>query len=389
MAAAKGPDQIKLKLLRVLDEDSSTGVLGRLDALAGETGAPVHADLLRLLTNCSFPGDTARKVWSGYESHRATLRRRLGRDVGPRVALFDYLANVEHRFVNPTIVELEEFERTERAAITDHMTGLFNRAHFDASLKREVNRCLRYGQTASLVMLDIDDFKDVNDRFGHQAGDHVLKEVGRLLIQRVRDIDIAARYGGEEFAMILPETPRMSAWGVAERLRGEVESFFKRRRGSARVIPATISGGVASYPDDATSFEGLVRSADEALYRAKKLGKNRVEIFYQEKRRSSRLDIAAREDIKVRLNGVATGACRALNISEAGLRIETSRPLHIGENLELRLGLEREREVTVAGEVVRLEERQAGRHRKLYDAGIRFARAVPAGLSRFIQNASA
>ncbi len=278
VAAVKGSERTQHKLLGLLDEDRPEGVLGGLDRLASQTGAPVHADLLRLLTHTSFPNDAARRIWSGYQSHRATLRKRLGRDVGPRVALFDYLSNVEKRFVNPTVIEFEDFERTERAAITDHLTGLFNRAHFDASLKREINRCLRYGQIASLVMLDLDDFKDVNDRHGHPAGDIVLKEVGRLLTQRVRDLDIGARYGGEEFAMILPETPRMSAWVVAERLRGEVERHFKRRKSGGASFPVTISGGIASYPDDATNVENLVRRADEALYRAKRAGKNRDDV---------------------------------------------------------------------------------------------------------------
>ena len=384
VAAVKGSERGQHKLLGLLDEDRPEGVLGGLDRLASQTGAPVHADLLRLLTHTSFPNDAARRIWSGYQSHRATLRKRLGRDVGPRVALFDYLTNVEKRLVNPTVIEFDDFERTERAAITDHLTGLFNRAHFDASLKREINRCLRYGQIASLVMLDLDDFKPINDRHGHPAGDTVLKEVGRLLTQRVRDIDIAARYGGEEFAMILPETPRMSAWVVAERLRGEVERYFKRRKSGAS-FTVTISGGVASYPDDATNVDTLVQRADEALYRAKRSGKNRVEVYYEEKRNSSRLPIGTRGDIRIRLDGQAAGNCRALNISAGGILVETTRPLRLGENLTMRVAIDRDKEMNVQGEVVRLEERAAGRNRKIYDAGIRFARGCPRVLSHYLR----
>jgi len=388
VAAVKGSERTQHKLLGLLDEDRPEGVLGGLDLLASQTGAPVHADLLRLLTHASFPNDAARRIWSGYQAHRATLRKRLGRDVGPRVALFDYLTNIEKRFVNPTVIEFEDFERTERAAITDHLTGLFNRAHFDASLKREINRCLRYGQIASLVMLDLDDFKEINDRHGHPAGDVVLKDVGRLLTQRVRDIDIGARYGGEEFAMILPETPRMSAWVVAERLRGEVERYFKRRKGGSPSIPVTISGGIASYPDDATNVDNLVRRADEALYRAKRGGKNRVDVYYEEKRNSSRLPIGARGDIRIRLDGSAAGSCRALNISAGGILVETTRPLRLGENLAMRVAIDRDKELNVQGEVVRLEERPAGRNRKIYDAGIRFARGCPRGLSRYLRESA-
>src|SRR5262245_2750985 len=188
MPALKSNERSTDRLLRLLDGPLPKGetILGRLDALFSEAGRPVHAELLRLLTHITCSNDTARQVFSGFEVHRATLTRRLGRDVGARVALFDYLTNVDRRLSNPKIIELSEYERTERSAVTDHLTGLFNRGHFDDCLKKEINRCRRYGQTASLIMLDLDDFKSVNDRFGHPTGDAVLKDVGRLLIQRVR-----------------------------------------------------------------------------------------------------------------------------------------------------------------------------------------------------------
>src|SRR5262245_39111720 len=167
MRAVKELTRSADRLLRLIDEPlaRSETVLGRLDAARERTGQPVHADLLKLLTHLSYPNETARQVWQGYESHRSTLRRRLGRDVGARVALFDYLLNVDRRLTNPTIVEFSDYEKTARYAISDRLTGLFNRAHFDDCLKREVNRCKRYGQSASLILLDLDDFKAVNDRY--------------------------------------------------------------------------------------------------------------------------------------------------------------------------------------------------------------------------------
>jgi len=351
----------------------------------------MHAELLRLLTHLTFPYETARHIWSGFHVHRATLERRLGRDVGGRVALFDYLINVDRRLNNPKIIEMPDFERTERSAITDHLTGLFNRAHFDGCLKKELNRCRRYGQTVSVIMIDLDDFKEVNDRYGHAAGDSVLRDVGRLLVQRVRDVDVAARYGGEEFAIILPETRRMNAFVVAERIRSEVERYFKRKGADGH--SATLSGGIASFPEDADSPEALLARADEALYRAKHSGKNLVSVFYREKRRANRIRVDARA-VRVQLERsqeAKTEVCRAMNISEGGILVETTRRLTVGSSLEMKLEFAGSEGLSLLAEVVRLEERANGRKRKLYDAAFRFRlnrRSPPAGLTRFLRESS-
>ena len=395
MPATRGLERATEQLLRLLEGPLPKGqtVLGRLDSIRSETGRPVHSDLLKLLTHLAFPNDVARRVWSGYQIHRGALSRRLGRDVGPRVALFDYLMNVDRRLTNPKIIELSDFEKTERSALTDHLTGLFNRAHFDGSLKREVNRCRRYGQRASLVVMDLDDFKLVNDQHGHQVGDAVLKEVGRLLGQKVRDIDIAARYGGEEFAIILPETGRMSAFLVAERIRNEIERFFRRRSIARQDVPITVSGGVAAFPADAEGAEGMVARADEALYRAKRAGKNRVSLYYKEKRRASRVDakpLSVRVDLD-RDPSTRTPRGRVVNISAGGLLLETPRRYLLGQSLEIRLSFRGRSVLSLTGQVVRMEERQDTGRRKVYDTGVKFSggrRKDSVELSRFLREAA-
>jgi len=394
MPESKVSDGSKERLLGLLEglQAGEETVLGRLDALFAETGQPVHCELLKLLTNLSYSNEAARKIWSAYEIHRATLQRRLGRDVGSRVALFDYLLNVEKRLSNPKIIELSDFEKTERSAITDHMTGLFNRAHFDACLAKEIHRCRRYGLAASLVIMDLDNFKSVNDMHGHPAGDTVLRDVGRLLIQRVREIDIAARYGGEEFGIILPETRRMSAFVVAERIRSEVDRYF-RRKGRRPDFQVTLSGGVASYPDDAESAATLISRADEALYAAKREGKNRVSIYYREKRRFDRVDVSPQK-LRVQLGAHDSRGdliCQALNISESGMLVQSDEPLKPGRLLAMRIALE-EAELRLQGQVVRLEERLLTRKRKVYDAGIHFdhkERGLPEDLARFLRRHAA
>ena len=161
-----------------------------------------------------------------------------------------------------------------RQASTDGLTELANRREFEDSLANEISRAERFGGTLALILADLDNFKQVNDRFGHQAGDEVLRSFADILRETVRDIDVAARYGGEEFAILLPQTDIGGAEALAERLREAVES-----RAMAEVadgpVTVTSSFGVASFPEASTGL-GLFAAADEALYRAKRAGKNCV-----------------------------------------------------------------------------------------------------------------
>jgi len=164
-----------------------------------------------------------------------------------------------------------------RLATTDGLTGLVNHRVFQERFASEVARCVRYPRSSvSLILLDIDHFKSINDRFGHQAGDLVLRELGRMIRRMIRAVvDVAARYGGEEFAVILPETGPEDALRVAERLRREVErAEFVLEPG--RVLHCSVSAGVASCPRDGREARLLIRLADEALYAAKAAGRNRV-----------------------------------------------------------------------------------------------------------------
>jgi len=163
----------------------------------------------------------------------------------------------------------------EQLAITDALTGLYNRRFFTSRLAAEVGRARRYGRTLSLVMLDLDNFKEINDQRGHQFGDHVLAEVGKILTTNVRASDIVCRYGGEEFAVLLPETGPEQAGQAAEKLRTRLKEHFQ---GGDDSLAATVSLGVASYPSPGVADENdLVKRADAALYEAKEQGRDRVE----------------------------------------------------------------------------------------------------------------
>ena len=168
------------------------------------------------------------------------------------------------------IVELE------RVTVLDALTGLYNQRYLYDTLRREYNRSERFNLKLSLIILDIDNFKDVNDTFGHQRGDVIIKEVARLLQTMLRGYDFAVRYGGDEFIIVLSQSTVIGAHIVAERLRKMIEEnplLIKLNGGKS----VTTSIGVSTFPDDTKEgYEALINRADQALYKAKREGRNRV-----------------------------------------------------------------------------------------------------------------
>ncbi len=167
------------------------------------------------------------------------------------------------------------FEETQRQAVTDGLTGLFNHREFQKRLQEELDRCKRYGRDFSLLLIDIDFFKSFNDIHGHPFGDLILKEIASLIQKTVRTMDIPARYGGEEFAVIAPETTAENAKLLAERLRKTISAHpFLTPAGQQAALSVSI--GLASFPLDAQDRESLIQAADQALYFAKESGRNCV-----------------------------------------------------------------------------------------------------------------
>ena len=160
----------------------------------------------------------------------------------------------------------------QEMAIIDGLTGLYNRRHLDEMLTREIERARRYRQPLALLMMDIDDFKKYNDTHGHLAGDKLLKDLAKLLLNAVRAADMIFRYGGEEFVVVLPHTFKQEAVEVAKRIL----NLEKQK------LPATISIGLAYFLDEVLSKDELIAQADSALYQAKRLGKKQICLYTEE-----------------------------------------------------------------------------------------------------------
>jgi diguanylate cyclase (GGDEF)-like protein len=185
---------------------------------------------------------------------------------------------LERKVKERTFELMEANRRLNELSITDGLTGLFNQRYFLRELETEFGKALRYGRSLALLLLDIDHFKDVNDRYGHPCGDLVLKNLAGLLRGCLRSSDIAARCGGDELAIILPETNKSKAAEVAEKLRRQLEKSRFAWNGDSFSITCSI--GVAALPDRGIdNWNALLESADKSLYRAKRIGRNHVIAF--------------------------------------------------------------------------------------------------------------
>ncbi len=188
-----------------------------------------------------------------------------------QIALLHGLA----RALGVAVRNAETFEKTRALTFTDDLTALYNARFMALYLDRELKRCRRARSALSLLFMDLDGFKNVNDTHGHLAGSRTLVEVGAVLEKTVRDADVLIRYGGDEFVIVFPETPLPGGLIIAERIRHVIEAtkFLESQHIEARV---SASIGIAAYPESADDVRALISSADRAMYRAKTLGKNRV-----------------------------------------------------------------------------------------------------------------
>jgi diguanylate cyclase (GGDEF)-like protein len=167
-------------------------------------------------------------------------------------------------------------KKTEELTITDELTGIYNYRYFARKLKEEQRRAVRYDLPLSMIMIDIDHFKNFNDTYGHEIGNIVLKGITEVVKKCIRDVDIFARYGGEEFIIILPQTPQIEVTKIGERIREQIEKTVFGGFDSIPELKVTVSVGISSFPENGQPHGELLSVVDQALYRAKGSGRNRV-----------------------------------------------------------------------------------------------------------------
>jgi two-component system cell cycle response regulator len=246
----------------------------RVRELRQRRGGLFFSDLLYAISHHYFAPEVARPLWEKVLAHKFMMSEKLGRNVRVAVATLDYLSNITGEVDSFTLMAEAHVNEIVNLSMRDGLTGLFNHSSFYELLELEFRNYRRYGAGVSLILLDIDDFKAVNDSAGHQEGDRILILLADDLRAQSRDSDICCRFGGEEFAVILPFTGEPSdALGIAERIRAGAAQVRRNGRG------ITLSAGVATCDVSTPTPHALVERADLALYQAKTSGKNRV-VFY-------------------------------------------------------------------------------------------------------------
>ena len=258
-------------LNEIEDEDL---LIAELDRILMKNGKEFYPIILHILTHLDIEEDEAESSWKSIMDLYHSMSKAVGRKISLRTAICEYFCSIHKTLRNPKVVEIHVFEKTLKESKYDGLTGLLNRQALDDALVLEVNRARRHNESLSFIFFDLDNFKRVNDTFGHLAGDKALREVAKIVLMEKRLEDIAARYGGEELVMLLPESGKNDALIIGERIRKRVEEMTITWEESQ--IRLTISGGLATFPKEADDVTSLVQTADKAVQRAKKMGKNRI-----------------------------------------------------------------------------------------------------------------
>lgn len=267
------PDAVSADLVSAFAGDREMTEIERrkIQDLARERGDVFFSDLLYAISHHYFPPGIAESLWKEIIGHKLTLSTRLGRNVRIVVAALDYLSNITNEMAAPVLMSESHVSELANLSMRDGMTGLFNHSSCYELLELELRSHRRYGVGVALLVLDVDDFKAVNDLYGHQEGDRVLIEVAKALVAEARDSDICCRLGGDEFGVILRLTnDPVEACDIAERIRVRAATI------ACRGGPLSLSIGVALCDHTSNSPRALVERADQALYEAKIGGKNRV-----------------------------------------------------------------------------------------------------------------
>lgn len=331
-------------------------IIDELNKIIEETGNEASHIIFKVLTHLNLDHDEAHETWKQLLSHRNKMISSLGRNVSLSTALCDYFCTTEKFINNPVILEIHVFEEHLKSLKYDSLTGLHTRGSFEEALEREMARAKRHKTDLSVVFFDIDDFKEINDNYGHLFGDDVLRLAAQTIRDATRTEDIAARYGGEEIVLILPETGKAKALVLAERIRHRLENMELEHEG--RQVKLTISGGLATFPQDADETTNLLQEADIALYRAKSAGKNNIVLYSENQRRYLRIDFSSKINIqKIGFKDTKQiFEANSKDLSLAGILIESDHLVELGTKVGLDIPIEAvDTTLNVIGTIVRVE----------------------------------
>lgn len=369
----RGPEHWKPEIVEAIygllyrDNRGVDRLVADLQEMERREGPAVYVELLYLLCHMRFEAGEAREHWEEVIRHREELGGKLGYPVDLPVALVSYFVHVSGKLRNPKVIELKLFEETRASAYKDELTGLHNFRFFQEFLSWEVKRCERSGGEFAIALGDLDNFKDYNDRFGHEVGNEALQAVGRVLRTAGRDQDIPIRYGGEEFVLLMPETSKEDAGRVADRVCQAIADLEVSASHPNRGV--TMSIGVASYPGDALESEALIRCADRAMYTAKAKGKNQAQIYGANRRALRRVHVEVKGEIRV-LDAQSL-PFSTLDISERGLRFRAKELLEMNSMVEFVLRLPGHRQgVKAYGRIVRAYAAEDGSEDGSYEMAL-------------------
>jgi len=338
--------------INALDDDH---FIDELEKIAQKNKKNAYQSIINILTELNLKPDQAKECWSEIIDHRNKISEVLDRKISLITAISDYFDSNEKMSNQYKLVEINDYEKTIIKSTHDNLTGLYNKAYFQNTMNQHLPLAQRNSNDLSVLFLDIDNFKEINDTFGHHSGDFVLKTIALIIKQELRMSDVAARFGGDEFVILMPNTHKINALLLSERLR---QTIMKKSITIQNTdIKITVSGGVAGYPVDALKAENLLNMADSALYRAKGAGKNRISLFKEDKRRFLRIKFT--RPIKIKQLGFSrtrTLSGKSKDIAVGGILFENKEEIPIGTKIQVNIPITDNSEpVLLIGTVVRLE----------------------------------
>ena len=302
-------------------------------------GMEVYRNYFYLLTHLEFEESDAVQHWDAFKRYHGKFEQDLGYSIDTRITTLSYFINENRQLQNPKIIEMKVFQSTQDKVILDDLTSLYNYRHFRERIKAGMQAATSREEMLSLVIIDIDDFKHINDDYGHLAGDGILRQIALLVKTEFGDLGDAFRYGGEEFAVIVPGAGKQEVYELSNSLCARIAAhpFVNEASADRHELSVTASLGLAVYPHDCDTSDALIGNADKALYTAKGTGKNIVCLYSENQRRAKRPSVSVEGEMtSFRTTSVRM---RTLNVSKGGIRFICEQALAEDSVVELKLDL--------------------------------------------------